>query len=329
MFDCVRASDDNLPLPADVDGVSAASESEQGDEITRYDDLAISPTWTFRGGTVAFHRQSDPNRMLARIGPVVVNAADFAFPLCGGPDLDLVRHSEIADVEFRYFAVDDFSASVGPATLPTYGPFGPFPLGTVFFSGNSIFYLSASKTLSASEYSQLRSFELNFRKDVSPALTVLAGYRHIDLNERIFGQFSYSGINTDSFSIQGFNRMDGFQLGGEAVLWRPGAGRFRLEGSAKAGVFGDATSNFGNFDNLRATASGGHVALASEWSVTAAYQITPHLAARFGYEGLLLDGVALASEQVGVLNPHAGTGTVENSGTPIYQGMVANLEYAW
>ena len=48
-----------------------------------------------------------------------------------------------------------------------------------------------------------------------------------------------------------------------------------------------------------------------------------------GYEGLLLDGVALASEQMGVLNPAAGTGAVANSGTPIYQGLVANLEYAW
>jgi hypothetical protein len=95
------------------------------------------------------------------------------------------------------------------------------------------------------------------------------------------------------------------------------------------GIFGDATSNYGNFNMQMATASGGHVALASEWSVTAAYQITPHLAARFGYEGLLLDGVALASEQIGVLNPAAHTGAVENSGTPIYQGLVANLEYAW
>jgi hypothetical protein len=52
---------------------------------------------------------------------------------------------------------------------------------------------------------------------------------------------------------------------------------------------------------------------------------------------LLLDGVALASEQIGVLNPLAGAGagslagtaTTENSGTPIYHGLVANLEYTW
>jgi hypothetical protein len=42
-----------------------------------------------------------------------------------------------------------------------------------------------------------------------------------------------------------------------------------------------------------------------------------------------LDGVALASQQVGVLNPFAHTGAVANTGTPIYQGLNANMEYAW
>ncbi len=123
--------------------------------------------------------------------------------------------------------------------------------------------------------------------------------------------------------------MDGFQLGGEAILWRPGGGRFRLEGSAKTGILGDATSNYGNFDTLAATSTGTHVAFMAEWGITGVVQITQNLAARAGYQGLMLDGVALASEQNGVLNPTAGTGTTENSGTPIYQGLVVNLEYSW
>jgi hypothetical protein len=276
---------------------------------------------------VALHRQSDPPRFLAGIAtPAIVNAADFTYPLRGGPDVDLIHHGEIADVEFRYFAVDDFSASVGPVTRTIPPPPGPIPIGVVAFS---VTPLSPSNTISASEYSQLRSFELNFRKHVSPALTVLVGYRHIDLNERIFGQFSSSGVNTDSFSIQGFNRMDGFQIGSEAILWRPAGSRFRLEGSAKVGLFGDATSNYGNFDALVATSTGTHVAFMAEWGITGVVQITQNLAARAGYQGLLLDGVALASQQIGVLNPAAGTATTENSGTPIYHGLVANLEYAW
>ena len=194
------------------------------------------------------------------------------------------------------------------------------------FQGRLNDYTSFGGAVTSSEFSELRSFELNFRALLTPALVVMAGYRHADLNDRILGAFT--GV-TDTFSVEGFNRMDGFQVGGDAVLWRPGDGRFRVEGSAKAGIFGDATSNYGTIDALVATATGTHVAFMSEWSVTAVYQITPHLAARAGYEGLLLDGVALASEQIGALNPKAGTGAVANSGTPIYQGLVANLEYAW
>jgi hypothetical protein len=112
-------------------------------------------------------------------------------------------------------------------------------------------------------------------------LTVLAGYRHIDLNERIFGSTSLAGTTTDLFSTEGFNRMDGFQLGGEAVFWRPSC-RFRVEGDAKVGVLGDATSNYGSFHvpgfiPIMATSTGTHVAFMAEWGITAVVQINQNL----------------------------------------------------
>ena len=177
------------------------------------------------------------------------------------------------------------------------------------------------------------SLEFNVRKEVIPdVLTLLAGYRHIELNEQIFGTTSLAGTTTDVFSTQAFNRMDGFQLGGEAVLWRPCC-RFRLEGDAKVGVFGDATSNYGTNSvgagTAAATATGTHTAFMTEWGITGVVQLTPHLAGRVGYQGLLLDGVALASQQMGALNPATGAATTVNTGTPIYHGAVADLEYCW
>jgi hypothetical protein len=294
----------------------------------------IAPTWTFRGGVLVLTRQSDPSRLLT-IGQLApsLDAADFATATRGGLDIGFVHHGSIFDVETRYFEIDSLTGNAGPLT--GVSTFIVSPYQVVQFVGPPVPfspYISAGSpnlTLDAVEYTQLHSYEVNVRRGVLPYVTVVAGYRHIDLTDRIFAQTSTSGVVGDNFSVQAFNHLDGFQLGGEAVLWRPGAGRFRLEGSAKVGVFGDATSNFGNFDNLRATASAAHAALMTEWSVTAVYQITPQIAARVGYQGLLLDGVALASEQIGVLNPAAHTGAVENSGTPIYQGLVANLEYAW
>jgi hypothetical protein len=209
------------------------------------------------------------------------------------------------------------------------------PTENVDFAANFIgLYPSyGNVTTIATEYTQLRSFEINLRADASPVITLLAGYRHIDLNERIFAEsFSSVGFPNNRFSIQAFNHLDGFQLGSEAVLWRPGGGRFRLEGSAKVGLFGDATSNYGTFDGGVATATDAHVAFMTEWGITGVVQITSHLAARVGYQGLLLDGVALASEQIGALSPTLPVlpgATTVNSGTPIYHGLVANLEYSW
>jgi hypothetical protein len=164
-------------------------------------------------------------------------------------------------------------------------------------------------------------------------LTLLAGYRHIELTEQIFGTTVLAGTTTDVFSTQAFNRLDGFQIGGEAVLWRPSC-RFRVEGIAKVGIFGDATSNFGSNAvgggaAATATATGANTAFMSEWGITGVVQITCHLAARIGYEGLLLDGVGVASQQMSALNPLAGTGTTVNTGTPIYQGGFADLQYCW
>jgi hypothetical protein len=253
-----------------------------------------------------------------------LGSSQFTFPVGVGPDIDLIYNGCNLGFEARYFAVDQVSAAAGPTA--TGGP------ASILFAAP---IAAASDTVTGTEYSQLWSLEFNVRKEVIPgALTFLAGYRHIELNERIFGTASLAGAATDTFSTEAFNRMDGFQLGGEAVLWRPGNGRFRLEADAKVGVFGDATSNFGTNSvgggpNSVATATGTHTAFMSEWGITGVVQITPHLSGRVGYQGLLLDGVALASQQMGALNPLTGAATTVNTGTPIYHGAVADLEYCW
>ena len=283
------------------------------------------PTWCVRAGAVFLQRPTDPSRALVTNtvgGATVLNASQFTSSMQAGPDLDLIHHGSAFDLEARYFAVGQFASSVGPsatagATLQFATPIG-----------------AAADSVSASEASELWSLEFNVRKEVIPdILTLLAGYRHIEFSEQIFGTTSLAGTPTDLFSTQAFNRLDGFQLGGEAVVWRPCC-RFRVEGDAKVGVFGDATSNFGTNSvvgagTAAATATGTHTALMTEWGITGVVQLTPHLDARVGYQGLLLDGVALASQQMGALNPLTGAAATVNTGTQIYHGAVADLEYCW
>jgi hypothetical protein len=288
------------------------------------------PTWCIRGGTVIFQRQRDvPRALVAGPPPIVgpaptlLDASNFAYPMRGGPDIDIIHHGSYFDIEVRYFAVDEISADAGPTAVA-----GP---GSLLYAIPIAFGVPGGTALVATDVSQLRSIEVNLRKEVAPGwLTLLMGYRHFELNEQLSAAFALPGGGTTPFSVQAFNRMDGFQVGGEAVLWRPGCGRFRLEGDAKVGVFGDGTSNFGSVAGVgTATATGTHTAFMAEWGITGVVQITPHLGFRAGYQGFVLDGVALASEQIGVLNPIAGTGATENSGTPVYHGLVANLEYCW
>jgi len=293
------------------------------------------PCWCIRAGAMFLGRSTDPDHPLvtrAIAGPPPLgqplpntdrlDASQFAFPVTAGPDIDLIYNGCDYGFEVRYFSIGDFDTTVGPN--PTVG-------ATLQFATP---IRAAANSVSASESSALSSVEINARKVVVPCvLTLLAGYRHIELTEQIFGTTVLAGTTTDVFSTQAFNRLDGFQIGGEAVLWRPSC-RFRVEGIAKVGIFGDATSNFGSNAvgggaAATATATGANTAFMSEWGITGVVQITCHLAARIGYEGLLLDGVGVASQQMSALNPLAGTGTTVNTGTPIYQGGFADLQYCW
>jgi hypothetical protein len=286
-------------------------------------------SWSVRAGAVIFQRENDRQRPLvttpiaagaAVVPGTVMDASQFNYPMRGGPDIDVIRYGCYFDVEARYFAVDEFTAGFGPTPLTG--------TGTVLFA-TPITYGGTS--IAAQDISQLRSVEVNLRKEVIPCrLTLLAGYRHFELNEQIFGQISTAAAITSAFTVQAYNRMDGFQLGGEAVLWRPGNGRFHMEGNAKVGVFGDATSNYAASTGIGTVGSTGtHTAFMAEWGITGVVQLTDHLAGRAGYQGFLLDGVALAGEQIGVLDPLAKTASTENSGTPIYHGLVVDLEYSW
>jgi hypothetical protein len=282
------------------------------------------PCWCIRAGAVVLQRQADPSRVLvsniSTTTTTLLDASQFEYPMRAGPDIDVIHHGCNFDVEARYFSVDGFAASVGPT--PVTG------IGTVHFAAP---FALAGTSFSAADSSQLWSGELNLRKEVIPCcLTVLAGYRHIELDERILGTFSAPRVGANTFTVQAFNHMDGFQVGGEGVLWRPCCGRFRLEADAKIGLFDGETSNFGSSTGIgTAAATGGHAVFMAEWGITGVVQITPHLTGRAGYEAFVLDGVGLASRQMANLNPITGTATTETGGCPLYEGFVVALQYCW
>ena len=166
------------------------------------------PCWCIRAGAMFLGRSTDPDHPLvtrAIAGPPPLgqplpntdrlDASQFAFPVTAGPDIDLIYNGCDYGFEVRYFSIGDFDTTVGPN--PTVG-------ATLQFATP---IRAAANSVSASESSALSSVEINARKVVVPCvLTLLAGYRHIELTEQIFGTTVLAGTTTDVFSTQAFNK---------------------------------------------------------------------------------------------------------------------------
>ena len=235
----------------------------------------------------------------------VLDASQFKDPVAAGPEIDLLYNccdccaaAAIAAIPGRFGL--GWAAILRSVSLPpTWARTRPADKHSIHERAPV-----TATAVSASEYSNLASFELNVRKDVVPraSSTLLAGYRHIELNEQIQGTTTVAGTATSNFSTEGYNRLDGFQVGGEVVSGG------RAAGSAWWGMPRSECSAMGlpipapSVSSAPALAQpprpAHNTAFMSEWGITAVWQINCHLSARVGYEGLLVDGVALASQQI-------------------------------
>jgi hypothetical protein len=163
---------------------------------------------------------------------------------------------------------------------------------------------------------------------------VLAGVRYLNLDDRILvSQLTTTGGIDATQRLDGFNDLLGFQIGGDAVLVQ--RGRFSLDTTLKAGIYGDNARNFFAYDSTALAMhktngdSARNAAFCGEIGITATYGLTKRLSFRGGYQLLWLDGVALASQQP-ILNPPPLLGAATSVGTNgdvFYNGAFIGLEY--
>jgi hypothetical protein len=76
------------------------------------------------------------------------------------------------------------------------------------------------------------------------------------------------------------------------------------------------------------TENRGDVTFVGEIGVTGAYQWTEHLAIRGGYQLLWIQGVAVASDQIPVVDVFAQTG-LNTNGNVFYHGALMSLDLTW
>jgi len=178
--------------------------------------------------------------------------------------------------------------------------------------------------------SLLRSAEMNARFRAGDRLTVLAGVRFVHLEDTL-------GIEQGTFfTHRGGTRNDlyGVQIGVEGLAWS--RGRVRIDGWAKAGLYVNDTRGSYHFrfpaiptvnaDYSRKAEQG---ALVGDLGICMSYRVAHGITLRGSYQALLLDGVALASDQFKNTAAAGGPMAMTANGRVRYHGALVGVEVAW
>lgn len=281
------------------------------------------PLWTASVDALLITRSTAIPRALAtEAGTELMNTDDLQFANETGLAVQFTcatRHGWDIDVDFSM--IDWLSAS---RSVTGTGILAPGPYAVLFGGGDRV---------DARYGSSLYSTEINLRKRSSSWLNPFGGFRWIELHEDFTLTMPETGPGFNPGTVQGTNadnHLYGFQLGANGLLLN--RGRLKLEGVVKAGIFGNQADHYtfalvegvGFIEEALGETS--RAAFVGEFELTGKYQITDCLAARIGYQFMLIDGVALAPNQfyTQLLTPN--TANVHTDATPFYHGAFLGLE---
>ncbi len=266
-------------------------------------------------------------------GSEVFGTDDLDFGAGWGPQVGVFRCLNACNsVGVEFFAIDSWSSTGQVAgNFSVQFPSLPY-LPELLIPGDPA---SGFGVATFGYNSRLYNTEVNLRHRSGSAgwLTTLAGFRWIELSEQFDTVFATGGT-TPSFSIDTNNHLYGLQVGALANLHN--AGPWFVDGSIKAGVFGNSASQTTREDftsaggtTTLATARGSNCAFAGDLTIALGRQLTDRLAARIGYMALWIEGVALAPEQLDNSDPSNNIATLDHTGGLFLHGAFAGLEYLW
>lgn len=283
-----------------------------------------SPRWTATADFIIFDRIGTKSQTLVdRIGATTdeaLNSNDFNLGFRGGPRVSLIRHgNRCYDIELMYFQIDGWSST---RRLE--------PNGDVLeFSAPGGFAVRTTTDPMQFDYSsKLYNGELNLRWNPTCRITLLAGFRWVELRENLNGALVPATVES-FWNTNAKNDLYGFQIGTDAKLWE--YGRFSIDGLVKAGIFNNhaeqttsvnAGATIGSF-----TDSTNHAAFLGEVGLQCKYEVTCNLTLRAGYEAIWIDGLALAPGQIPVTNVVAQDIGIDANGGVFYHGATAGFEY--
>ncbi len=181
--------------------------------------------------------------------------------------------------------------------------------------------------------SNLYNTELNLYYQSSCWLTLLTGFRWIELGEQYDAVFA-TGNTAPTYSINTNNHLYGLQAGSLVNLHNRGPWRF--DGWMKAGLYANSADQDTREDYtsagglaISASARSANVAFVGDMGISASRKLTDHLNFRASYMCLWLQGVALAPEQLDNTDPSNGIASVDSSHGLFYHGGFIGGELLW
>ena len=214
-----------------------------------------------RADALFLNRSQLPGQTLLVDGNVrpQFNANQFDLPVQAGWQVDVTRRlNDDWGLEARYFNLGGQSAA-SPTISSNAGAGVSFAT-----TSQGLFFPPLNSNLSYS--SRLQDVELNACRSLNDRVSVLAGVRYLQLDDRILvSQLTTTGGFDDTQQLDGFSHMVGFQIGGDAVLLR--RGRFSLDTSLKAGIYGDIAQNAFTYDSTALAVHGASGASAQQRSL--------------------------------------------------------------
>lgn len=288
-------------------------------------------------------------------GTETFNSNEFQQGFSAGPKIGLLYHDDSGyGVEVSFFNVFSQSAS------KTIGP--DSPADWLVMRAPGIFWQTQDfpyQGMTWSDATNLYSAELNGRWDLSSRITVLAGVRWLQLNDKLVGTLRPPDLTAPTWKqtcpfCDIFHITPGGPAGNYPPFWTTGTtnnlygaqigvegkilelGLFSLDGTLKAGVFDNNATQLTGISLQKVvyplSATTNRVAFAGEASVQLKYRLTQELALKAGYQALWLDRVALAPGQIQeTYTTQSGVRALGvNCGSSVlFQGATFGLEYSF
>lgn len=307
----------------------------------------------FTASAVAFRRDWQTSRDIATLDnstDVVLRTSDLNF--VSQPGLSLGAGRRLTD----YFALEvgfvgllnwDETRAVQNLTPNSQGTLGNLFSPFSNFGDPPILGLDYNDFVSIRTVSDFNTFEVNVRQrfDTLPSLmqaSGLYGFRYINIHE----QFQYRSESTapqgvgsnNAVDVETHNHLYGLQVGGTVELRIEPRGWLNLEAkgfmcnnSASAQTAHTIGPTAGPGVTTTSEAARSRVVFGTDVAATLVWKFTPHIVGRVGYQGIFLDGLALASENFVRNAPFipGGVTDVYRNGHLAYHGPFAGLTATW